>query len=223
MPLPPPPPEEARALAEQLRDGVVAALDEGRLREGISAIQDAARSLGLPTLDALGGPKGRVSQLVSQVGPILGDVAVGVREFFPAKDEIAARLRTEYAQARTVIVQFGNDGIDETPWIRGALEAARDAAEAERAAPAAEGAALARPELQIECLRLAGGHTSPVDLPDLVRSPEHVDRIRRLAQAVGRMVRGEGLPVAAADAAAAERARLKARKPQNPEASALKA
>eukprot|EP00445_Apocalathium_hangoei_P027421 CAMPEP_0203925876 /NCGR_PEP_ID=MMETSP0359-20131031/65464_1 /ASSEMBLY_ACC=CAM_ASM_000338 /TAXON_ID=268821 /ORGANISM="Scrippsiella Hangoei, Strain SHTV-5" /LENGTH=392 /DNA_ID=CAMNT_0050854369 /DNA_START=74 /DNA_END=1248 /DNA_ORIENTATION=- len=122
--LPPPPPEGTEEIAKFFSDSFIEALRQERLQEGLDLVSQVAGSV----LESSGRGEGsrfdlgpRTAGLLAQVGPILGDLALGKRGFSPNKAEIASRIKASFSSPRTLLVQFANDGIDETPWLNGAL------------------------------------------------------------------------------------------------------
>jgi len=200
VPLPPPPSDDQRGIADMLKAGAVEALDQERLLSSLQAVDEVVQAASRE-LESVGVPKaltpGEFAPLLSQVGPILGDLALGVSSFTPDKPEIASRLRASYGSPRTLLVQFGNDAIDETAWLRESLQVAgSDSTEPEGTT-----------EFSIEVVRSPGGHLAPLDLARWslgaggpARPAQHEERIRDLAAVVGRFVRDEPVPAGSDDA-----------------------
>lgn len=195
----PPPPEDPR-VRQFLRAGVEAVLADARvedsLRVGEAAAEFAANAVRgtgpwaelLAAAEETRGTATEAAPIFSQLGPLLGSVIDGTRDFSIAQEAVSERIRGGYAAPRTLLVQFANDLTDETRRLAGLLEASRCA-----------GACGAT-----ELLRLPGGHTAPLDSPGL--GPAGAKRLARLAVAAGRFARGE----AAAEEAAATLPELKA-------------
>ncbi|CAE8643282.1 unnamed protein product [Polarella glacialis] len=285
FPLPPPPPKQAVPLLDFLRGGISEALERGRVQGGLQFAGTAARTLAdvLGPGASIGSPQnslvnflkaagsmepavqGDVSQLLAQIAPLLSELADGKRSSSPSRDGLRERIgRAADAGAlppQTLLVDFGNDFLDDTAWLLSALgckerdeededeldlgwdpldaieaELEREMAEAENeldqfgrqvsheeeilmhhetetrthmqdnSETATFDSFLLPPpqDPKVEFVRLAGGHTAPLDLPwerfvsegemdnrSTGKSQEQNSRMSQLASCVGRFLRGE--------------------------------
>lgn len=95
--------------------------------------------------------------ILQQIPPLIEEVANGARDFNPPPASVQAAARRSYRARRTLIVQYENDGIDESDEIEDLL------IEAERVTR------MKRPMINIDVqkVELAGGHASPLLAPPL--------------------------------------------------------
>eukprot|EP00550_Attheya_septentrionalis_P010322 CAMPEP_0198288874 /NCGR_PEP_ID=MMETSP1449-20131203/7241_1 /TAXON_ID=420275 /ORGANISM="Attheya septentrionalis, Strain CCMP2084" /LENGTH=373 /DNA_ID=CAMNT_0043987099 /DNA_START=459 /DNA_END=1580 /DNA_ORIENTATION=- len=127
-----------------------------------SALRDALENLVQPTSSALksAGVLPLMNQLVNvadQIPLLIEEVADGARDFIPPPQAVRAAARRAYRARRTLLIQYENDGIDESEETE---ELLREAETIMR---------MKRPMIRIDLQRtvLQGGHATPLLAPPL--------------------------------------------------------
>jgi hypothetical protein len=126
------------------------------------AIRNAYNTITSPTTAALETTEvlpylNQIVELLDQIPELIEEVADGARDFVPPPASVRAAARRAYRARRTLILQFDNDGLDESEEIEAILM------EAERVTR------MKRPMIQIDVQRrtLEGGHATPLLAPPL--------------------------------------------------------
>lgn len=126
------------------------------------AIRSAASTLISPTKTALSGADvlpylNQGVEVMDQIPLLIEEVASGARDFVPTPETTRVAARRAYRARRTLILQYDNDGLDESEEIEELLT------EAERVTR------MKRPMIQIDVQRktLKGGHATPLLAPPL--------------------------------------------------------
>lgn len=101
---------------------------------------------------------GQIVEVVDQIPDLILEVAAGVKDFVPTPDSLAAVAKKAYRARKTLLIQFENDGIDETEILEDVL------AEAERIMR------MKRPMVTMGLERkvLQGGHATPLLAPPAI-------------------------------------------------------
>mmetsp|Transcript_9811 Transcript_9811/g.9476 ORF Transcript_9811/g.9476 Transcript_9811/m.9476 type:complete len:455 (-) Transcript_9811:96-1460(-) len=94
--------------------------------------------------------------IIDQVPPLMEDVAGGTRDFTPAEDSIRSSARRAYRARRTLLIQYDNDGLDESEDLEKLLNEASETV-----------MRMKRPMIQVDIQRkvLPGGHATPLLAP----------------------------------------------------------
>lgn len=96
-------------------------------------------------------------EVVDQVPDLLASIAAGTTEFTPTPEETREIVRTNYRANRTFIIQFDNDGIDESPVIeRTLLEAKRQS----------------NTTMEVDLKTIGGTHVTPLTQNVILEPPE---------------------------------------------------
>lgn len=192
----PAPPSGSATVVNLIRSGLEEMLDEQRISDGLRRAGDFAGTAAQLAGNALlrsGAPASsaaevssaaaraeEVAPLISQLGPVLGDITAGTRAWNPSPEDLG-RIAAESDSligSRILLVEFANDAIDETPWAFATLQA--------RADPSSSNYG----QIELERLRVPGGHTEPLDLP---RSGAN-ERLSQLATSIGSFLRRDVNP-----------------------------
>ena len=89
---------------------------EGLARAAAGQVIETARVTGALDADALRA-LGQLTPAVAQLGSVFDEVGGGASDFVPSPEENRRLLAEAYSVPRTLLVQFQDDGIDQTPEV----------------------------------------------------------------------------------------------------------
>jgi acetyl esterase/lipase len=127
-----------------------------------AALRTGLQTLIAPSATALSGAgilplMNQVVDTLDQIPLLIEEVAGGARDFVPPPSSVRAVARRSYRARRTLILQYDNDGIDESEEIEELLKEAESRTR------------MKRPMIEIDVQRrtLSGGHATPLIAPPL--------------------------------------------------------